>query len=207
MREGQRALARPGVLPRGHGGRRRKGRLFGLVLVGVGLVLVLYWASDFFLAGWRQHEDEARWVQLIAGAQGHTSGELAQPVDGIDFKLTVPKLGYSAVVREGVGLDVLASGPGHYPTSAWPGQPGNVAVAAHNAYWIHFDQLHAGDEVVVETRYGSFRYRMTGSRIVNPDDTSVLTSQPHPQLTLTTCWPLWAGQFARQRLAIFASAA
>ena len=184
---------------------RRWGRWLGLALVAVGLVLVLYWASDFLAAGWRQHQDEARWLQLTAGGPSGSAAELARPVDGIDFRLTVPKLGYSAVVREGVGLDVLASGPGHYPASAWPGQPGDVAVAAHNAYWIQFDQLHPGDQLVVETRYGTFNYRMTGSRIVSPGDTSVLKPEQDRQMTLTTCWPLWAGQLARQRLAIFAA--
>ena len=48
---------------------------------------------------------------------------------------------------------------------------------------------------------------MTGSRVITPDDASVLQPQPDRQLTMTTCWPLWAGQFANRRLAIFASAA
>jgi sortase A len=186
---------------------RRWGRRLGLALIAVGLVLVLYWASDFLAAGWRQGQDQARWLQLTAGPVQGSAAELARPVDGIDFRLRVPKLGYSAVVREGVGLNVLASGPGHYPTSAWPGQSGTVGVAAHNVFWIQFDQLQPGDQLILETRYGTFNYRMTGSRIVSPSDTSVLTPQQDRQLTLTTCWPLWAGQVAQQRLAIFAATA
>jgi sortase A len=191
---------------RGPSGRSR-GRLVGLLLIAVGLLLVLYWAADFVAAGLRQRGDEARWEQILAGAAAHAQGPpgaLARPVEGIDFRLRVPRLGYTAIVREGVGLDVLATGPGHYPATAWPGQPGNVAVAAHNVYWIQFDQLKPGDSLLVDTRYGTFDYRVTGSRVVTPDDSAVLQAQPDRQLTMTTCWPLWAGQFATRRLAIFA---
>ena len=207
MRVGQAASPSPRALTGRRAATRRWGRRLGLALIAVGLVLVLYWTTDFLAATWRQHQDEARWLQQTAGGPSGSAAELTRPVDGIDFRLRVPKVGYSAVVREGVGLNVLASGPGHYPTSAWPGRPGTVGVAAHNAYWIQFDQLHPGDELVLETRYGTFHYRMTGRRIVSPRDTSVLTPKQDRQLTLTTCWPLWAGELAQQRLAIFAAGA
>jgi LPXTG-site transpeptidase (sortase) family protein len=157
---------------------------------------------------WGQRQAQMRWAQ-IAGAAPHgggdtIAGDLLRPIEGLDFKLTVPRLGYSEVVREGVGLEVLAVGPGHYPQSAWPGQRGDVGLAAHNVYWLRFGDLVAGDAIVLETRYGSFRYRVKGSRIVLPGDTWVLRPEADRQLTLTTCWPLWAGEFATRRLAIFA---
>jgi len=58
--------------------------------------------------------------------------------------------------------------------------------------------------VILETRTGRFTYRITGTRVVNPDDRTVLASTSRPSLVLTTCWPLWAGNLANQRLAIFA---
>jgi len=45
-----------------------------------------------------------------------------------------------------MGLDLLAIDPGHYPATAWPGQPSNIAVAADNVYWIRFDQLRPGGQ-------------------------------------------------------------
>jgi sortase A len=129
---------------------------------------------------------------------------LERPVNGIDFAIKIPRLGYYAAVKEGVGSGVLYSGPGHYPTTMWPGEPGTVGVAAHNVYWINFPQLSRGDEIDIETRYGIYRYRVTGSQIVNPDDRSVLIPDSDGyHLTLTTCWPLWAGAFATKRYVIF----
>jgi LPXTG-site transpeptidase (sortase) family protein len=79
-----------------------------------------------------------------------------------------------------------------------------VGVAAHNVYWINFPQLQKGDEIDIDTRYGTFKYRITYELIVNPDNRTVLVPDaPGYHLTLTTCWPLWAGAFAKQRYVIF----
>jgi sortase A len=78
-------------------------------------------------------------------------------------------------------------------------------VAAHNVYWLRFDQLRPGDEVALDTRYGTFHYHVTGTRVVGPGDPSVLATAPGRRLVLTTCWPLWAGQLAPERLAVLAS--
>ncbi|HXD81530.1 MAG TPA: class D sortase [Candidatus Acidoferrum sp.] len=129
---------------------------------------------------------------------------LKQPMNGVDFAIRIPKLNYFAAVKEGVSSGVLYASPGHYPTTVWPGDPGMVGVAAHNVYWINFPQLTKGDEIYIDTRYGTYRYRVTGSEIVNPDNRSVLVPNAGGfHLTLTTCWPLWAGAFATQRYVIF----
>jgi LPXTG-site transpeptidase (sortase) family protein len=122
------------------------------------------------------------------------------PVDGVAFEIAVPSLGYRATVLEGVASTQLEQGPGHYPESGWPGQPGNVAVAAHNVYWLSFSSLRAGDRVIIQTRHGRFVYSITGSKVVSADDGSVLAQTTEHRLTLTTCYPLWAGAFATKRL-------
>ena len=66
------------------------------------------------------------------------------------------------------------------------------------------DQPAPGLEIDLETRYGTFKYHVTGSTIVNPNNRSVLIPDaPGYHLTLTTCWPLWAVAFATQRYVIF----
>ncbi|HLZ94663.1 MAG TPA: class D sortase [Candidatus Dormibacteraeota bacterium] len=131
-------------------------------------------------------------------------GQIDRPVNGIDFTMRIRTLGYSANVVEGVDSKDLALGPGHYPTTAWPGRYGTVGVAAHNVYWLSFSQLKAGDRVELQTSYGLFLYAITGSKITGPDDVAVLRSTSEHRLTLTTCYPLWAGAFATRRLVFFA---
>jgi hypothetical protein len=58
--------------------------------------------------------------------------------------------------------------------------------------------------VVLEARYGLFRYRITGSQVVSLREGWILDPAPDRQLTLTTSSPDWAGQFTTRRLAIFA---
>ena len=46
-------------------------------------------------------------------------------------KINIPRLGISAILKEGVGQRTLNLAAGHIPSTALPGQPGNVGVAAH----------------------------------------------------------------------------
>jgi len=175
------------------------------------LVTGLYLLGSFAYGMWSGVQEQRHLNQVWNGVVGAhapapavVDAGLEHPVNGVDFSLRIPKLGYKAAVKEGVGSGVLYSSPGHYPTTMWPGDPGVVGVAAHNVYWINFPQLAEGDEIDIETRYGLYRYRVTGSEIVNPDNRTVLVANANGfHLTLTTCWPLWAGAFATQRYVIF----
>lgn len=122
------------------------------------------------------------------------------PANGVAFVIEIPVLKYHATVLEGVGKTQLDRGPGHYPESAWPGHPGNVAVAAHNVYWLSFNRLQPGDHVIIRTRYYTFVYEVANSRVVEPADRSPLEQSAEHRLTLTTCYPLWAGAAATKRL-------
>jgi sortase A len=190
------------------GRRRRRLPLLPLVLIVAGVVLLVSFAADIFAGQMQQRQLIQSWQHTLVVT--HPPRVPADPtvtpgaVDGVDFAIRVPKIGYYAAVQEGVESNNLASGPGHYPTTPWPGQIGNVGVAAHNTYWIAFGDLKPGDEIDLETRYGTYRYAVTGSRIVWPNDRTALVRTPDKELTLTTCWPLWAGAFATQRLIISA---
>jgi sortase A len=190
--------------------------------VAIGVVIVAIPGSMLLNAMWQENQLTQQWVQQVErpmqsgeGSQGSvpvadpSSGQgakhaktpsVVQAAPNIAFAIRVPRLNYFAAVRQGVSLDVLFAGPGHYPTTAMPGQVGNVGVAAHNTYWIAFGVLKPGDLVILETRYGSFTYRIYDSLIVSPTDTHVLAPTTDHRLTLTTCWPLWAGALATKRL-------
>jgi sortase A len=192
-------------------------RMLWLLCLVVGVFLIGTFVGGMWMGVNEQQRMNQRWqaemrahppapqeVPSAAPVVPKIDPALKQPRDGIDFAIRVPKLNYFAAVREGVDTGVLYSSPGHYPSTVWPGDPGMVAIAAHNVYWINFPQLTNGDEVEIETRYGLFRYRVTGSQVVNPDNRTILVPDADGyHLTLTTCWPLWAGAFAKQRYVIF----
>jgi len=182
-------------------------RATALLFIAAGLILIVSFFYVTSQAVADQQRLDQRWkseVAVPAVVPAVVAPDLKRPVGGVDFAIVIPKLNYFAAVKEGISSGVLYSGPGHYPNTPWPGDPGTVGVAAHNEYWLNVPQLAPGDEIDLETRYGNFRYRVTGSRIVNPSNTSVLVpNAPGYNLTLTTCWPTWAGVFATQRYVIF----
>jgi sortase A len=182
-------------------------RATALLFIAAGLILIVSFFYETSQAVSYQQRLDQQWkseVQVPAAPPPVIQPSLRQPVNGVDFAIAIPKLGYFAAVKEGISSGVLYGGPGHYPQTPWPGQPGMVGVAAHNVYWENFPDLKPGDEIDLQTRYGNYRYRVTGSRIVNPSDRSVLIPGADGyHLTLTTCWPLWAGAFATQRFVIF----
>ena len=126
--------------------------------------------------------------------------------------LYVPRLGtgYHYVVVEGVGVEDLKKGPGHYPGTALPGQLGNVVVSGHRTTYLapfnRFDELRPGDPVIFEMADGWYAYKVVGTRIVEPTATFVINN-PYldkravgRSFTFTTCNPKYS---ARQRLVVY----
>jgi len=117
--------------------------------------------------------------------------------------LAIPRLSDSWVVVQGVSLDDLALGPGHYPGTAMPGGLGNFAVAGHRAThdqpFAYLDQVRLGDDLLVTTASRVYDYRVTASTVVVPTAQEVLDPVPgdpgavptQRQITLTTCNPRW----------------
>jgi sortase A len=129
------------------------------------------------------------------------------PADGDAVaQLRIPAIGVDKIVVEGVEVSDLKKGPGHYPDSPLPGQPGNAAIAGHRttygAPFNRLDELESGDEILVTTVQGSFRYEVREQLIVSPDQVEVLGDFGDDRLTLTACHPKYS---ARQRIVIVAA--
>ena len=105
-------------------------------------------------------------------------------------RIQLPRLNVSAIAREGVDDRTLDLAIGHVPGTALPGDPGNAAFAAHrDTFFRPLRHVHLGDIVSVSTARGDYRYLVTSTRVVNPDDVSVLDPTIRPTLTLVTCYP------------------
>jgi len=210
------------VTPTGRSRRRRRSR-FGPVVVLIGLIGIVgglgFWVGALAptWTGGSQATANASPAAADSALVANPStasrapdrpdqinrapSDLDHPTtNGVAFNIDVPAIGYSATVREGVDAGVLGVGPGHYPGSAWPGQAGTVGVAAHNVYWLSFNRLHVGDTVEIRTQHGQYIYVITGIKVTDPSDRTVIVPTVSNRIALTTCYPLWAGAFATQRL-------
>jgi sortase A len=104
--------------------------------------------------------------------------------------LNIPRLGVSLVVLEGSDDIVLKKGPGHIEDTAYPGEPGNIAIAAHrDTHFRPLRNIRQNDEVVVSTNLQTIRYFVDSIQILQPSDTEILDPTPGPALTLVTCFP------------------
>ncbi|MDQ4090067.1 MAG: class E sortase [Actinomycetota bacterium] len=117
--------------------------------------------------------------------------------------ITIPKIGLDGIIVEGVGVEELKMGVGHYPDTKMPGEKGNAALAGHRTTYGHpfnrLDELNNGDEISVTTRAGTFRYAVSEKKVVTPEAVEVLDDTPDNRITLTTCHPKYS---AEQRLII-----
>jgi sortase A len=112
------------------------------------------------------------------------------PVGTWVAKLEGPSIDLSATVLEGSDEATLNRAAGHVEDTALPGQRGNVAIAAHrDTIFRRVRNIRAGDPLVLTTAERVYRYRVTRTRIVEPDDVAVLDATDHPTLTLVTCYP------------------
>jgi sortase A len=109
---------------------------------------------------------------------------------GLVGMLDVPRLHLSTPVIEGDDDGVLKRSVGHLPDTPMPWEGGNSAIAGHrDGLFRPLKQVKVGDEIRFRTTRGEFRYRVTRTAIVAPDDLSVLEPQASPALTLITCYP------------------
>ena len=107
-------------------------------------------------------------------------------------RLSVPRLHLSAMVREGIDRNTLLLAVGHIPTTALPGQPGNVGVAGHrDTLFRGLKDLRTGDEIQFSTLGGDFKYVVESLTIVEPDNVAVLAPSSENILTMVTCYPFY----------------
>ncbi len=105
-------------------------------------------------------------------------------------RLSVPRLQFSAMVREGVDASTLRLAVGHIPTTALPGQTGNVGLAGHrDTFFRGLKDLKAKDAIQFSTLNGSFNYEVESLKIVEADNVGVLAPTGQNSLTMVTCYP------------------
>lgn len=151
------------------------------------------------------HDDEL--AELIYRANGEAIA-----------RIIIPEIDVRKVVVEGVKVEDLRNGPGHYKSTRIPGHTGNSGIAGHRttygAPFNRIDELQPGDEINVRTVQGFFTYRVMaaseafapeligkidyrvpvdkaagGHIIVEPAATWVLGDFGDDRLTLTACHP------------------
>ena len=177
----------------------------GRVLIAAGLLILSFVGYQLWGTSFAEARSQERLIEEFQAKDGPAL-EAIRPVPGGAVGLIeIPKIGLDKAFVEGVGVAELKTGPGHYPKTPMPGQPGNAAIAGHRttygAPFNRLDELVAGDAVLVTTAQGEFRYEVETANVVHPGQSEVLDPTPDSRLTLTTCHPEFS---AAQRLVLTA---
>lgn len=117
--------------------------------------------------------------------------EVVRPEIGDLFAhMTIERIGVDAPIYQGDGDEELRKGIGHYMGSLMPGEGGNVVLAGHRetVFWP-LEQVELGDEVKVETSYGTYIYEVEDIYVTVPSDLTPTTPTDDERLTFYTCYP------------------
>lgn len=105
-------------------------------------------------------------------------------------RIEVPRIGLSAIIREGIDRHTLLIAVGHVPGTALPGEDGNVVVSGHrDTFFRPLRRVRVSDPIRIVTPEGVYHYRVSETLVAAPDRTEVLRPTDEPTLTLITCYP------------------
>jgi sortase A len=195
-------------------GSVRLRKWLSLALCAVGIGLLAYWAAVTIDAYLFQRQltqrlettispDSVASDSLSSVPEVASSTRREADTSGLIGRFEIPRLGISAMVTEGVTRQALGRGIGHVPGTAFPGERGNVGLAAHrDTYFRRLKGVAQGDRVRLDTPDGVFSYEVEWAQVVNPDRVDLLRDTGRRALTLVTCYPFnWVGS-APQRFVV-----
>lgn len=163
--------AAPTGRPRVRGSRGGLGyvalRTSGELLVTAGIIVLLFVFYALYVTSWTSAQRQAEANTSLEQGWSADRETGMGIVEGEAFaRIYIPSFGtdYRYTIQSGVGAGELEIGPGHYPHTALPGDPGNFAVAGHRvghgAPFNELDELTACDAIVIETEADYFVYRV-----------------------------------------------
>jgi sortase A len=178
-------------------------------------LLVWQWRDPFTsLYTWLQQRDLAGRYEALAASHPLSQTDLAatarryrqQARRGDPLgRLRIERLGLDILLVNGTDKASLRRGPGRDRRSFMPGEGKLVYVAGHRTTYLapfgDIDRLGRGDRISIEVPYGTFTYAVTGRRVVEADEMSVLRSPDRETLRLQACHPRF---FASHRHIVFA---
>ncbi|HEX3802539.1 MAG TPA: class E sortase [Solirubrobacteraceae bacterium] len=233
LRRSPRNRARPPGNPETPHSGRRLAKAASTLLIVAGLLLLadvaatLIWQEPVTAAVglFKRDSTDTRYLSYrsmpltrtqLASLQRLTGGEarvaylarqeqLSVPGGAALGRLVIGKLGATYDVVQGTNTGDLERGPGHYASTALPGEGQTVAIAGHRTTYLapfrNLNELHRGDRIVLQMPYGRFTYVVQSQRVVTPNAWWITRNVGYERLVLSACNPLYS---ARQRIAVFA---
>ncbi|MDQ0273447.1 class D sortase [Cytobacillus purgationiresistens] len=161
-----------------------------LLIMVAGLIVIGFGAWEIISSNMKETKSLQTAKAIVGveqGKEGHFKPEIGEAV-GV---LAIPKLNAELPIIEGADPDELEKGVGHYRGSFYPDENGQIVLSGHrDTVFRGVGELEIGDTLDVHVPYGKYQYRITHTKIVDKNDTSIITLQDsEEELILTTCYP------------------
>jgi len=121
--------------------------------------------------------------------------------------LKIPDIGVEAPLYYGDSLEIIKHGIGLYSGGYFPGEGASIVLAAHNSreHFMYLPKLKEGAEIIIDTIYGTYTYRMTSSKIIKDTDVDSLPIQTEKEiLMMYTCYPVATVGHKSKRYVVYA---
>lgn len=121
--------------------------------------------------------------------------------------IEIPKINVNKPVYLGDTLEILKKGVGHSTGSYFPGEGGSIVYMGHNSEdtFRRFSELQVGNEIIVKTNYGEFKYKIYDMQLINEKELDKLPIQKDKEILMVyTCYPFNNIGYASQRYVVYA---
>lgn len=121
--------------------------------------------------------------------------------------ISIPSLNLKFDLYYGDTLSILKNGIGHSSGSYFPGEGGSIICMGHNypTFLKTLPDINFGDEIIIDTSYGKFIYKVNNTKIVYETDLHETPLQRDKEiLMLYTCYPTTGIGHADYRFIVYA---
>jgi sortase A len=173
--------------------------VIGVIIIGSALYMKLSAAKEqkaMIQAFEKTIQDiDKGFVQAASDGESSNKEDYKEVKMGTVGIITIPKIDLKVAIGEGIDERTLKYAVGHFEGTALPGEKGNFCVAGHRSYtysqyFNRLDELQPGDEILVKTQKGEFKYLVSEKLVVEPTEVAVLDKTKDASITLVTCTPI-----------------
>ena len=152
-------------------------------------------------------------MHLLADVSGWFTGGpapvVSKPVDNVlpavSGRVVIAAIGVDAPLGDGLSDDTLDVSPMHWSLSSMPGELGTMNIlghrSSHGGPFLRIGELRVGDAITVSNDGINWTYRVTGSRVVAPQEVLGLVDNGTANMNLIACHPIGSTE---QRLVVHA---
>ncbi len=176
--------------------------IVAMLLLAGGVFLVLRGFGIVFYAESEQHRFQREWKAEKPSVVPDTVREMPS---GLVARMEFGRLQREVFVLDGGEPSNLKRGPIWLRQSARLGSGGNTVIAGHRDTHFRFlKDVVIGDRFSIDHGNDHQEFRVSGMRIVRPDERRLLAPAKRDVITLVTCYPFDAVGRAEKRMIVTA---